>query len=138
MTFEEILDQAIAMLERRRRVTYRTLKFQFQLNDEHLEALKEALIEAEQLAVDEEGRVLVWTPRAPAPPAAVTSITLRNELVLLLACVAGSVDAVSYMGLGHVFTANMTGNTVLLGMALGQAESQAVARSSLALMMPGL
>jgi uncharacterized membrane protein YoaK (UPF0700 family) len=53
--------------------------------------------------------------------------------VLLLACVAGSVDAVSYMSLGHVFTANMTGNTVLLGLALGQAESQAVARSSLAL-----
>jgi uncharacterized membrane protein YoaK (UPF0700 family) len=66
--------------------------------------------------------------RAPAPPTA-TSITIRNVLVLLLACVAGSVDAVSYMSLGHVFTANMTGNTVLLGLALGQAESQAVARS---------
>ena len=134
MTFEETVDQAIAMLQRRRGVTYRTLKFQFQLDDEHLEVLKEALIEAEQLAVDEAGKVLVWTPRALAPPTAVTSITLRNGLVLLLACVAGSVDAVSYMGLGHVFTANMTGNTVLLGMALGQAESRAVARSSMALM----
>ncbi len=133
MTFEEILDQAITMLQRRRRVTYRTLKFQFQLDDEHLEALKEALIEAEQVAVDEEGKVLVWTPRAPAPPTAVTSITLRNGLVLLLACVAGGVNAVSYMSLGHVFAANMTGNTVLLGLALGQAESQAVVRSSLAL-----
>ena len=59
MTFEEILDQAIAMLQRRRRVTYRTLKFQFQLDDEHLEALKDALIEAEQLAVDEAGKVLI-------------------------------------------------------------------------------
>jgi uncharacterized membrane protein YoaK (UPF0700 family) len=57
----------------------------------------------------------------------------RNGLVLLLACVAGGVDAVSYMSLGHVFTANMTGNTVLLGLALGQAESRAVVRSSLAL-----
>ena len=62
-----------------------------------------------------------------------TSITLRNGLVLLLACVAGGVDAVSYMSLGRVFTANMTGNTVLLGLALGQAESPAVVRSSLAL-----
>jgi len=47
---------------------------------------------------------------------------IRNVLLLLLACVAGSVDAVSYVGLGHVFTANMTGNTVLLGLALGHAE----------------
>ena len=60
MTFEEILDQAIAMLQRRGRVTYRTLRLQFQLDEEQLEALKEALIDAERLAVDEEGRVLVW------------------------------------------------------------------------------
>ena len=33
MTFEEILDQAIAMLQRRGRVTYRALKRQFQLDD---------------------------------------------------------------------------------------------------------
>ena len=31
MTFEEILDQAIAMLQRRGRLTYRTLKLQFHL-----------------------------------------------------------------------------------------------------------
>jgi hypothetical protein len=29
MTFEEILDQAMAMLQRRGRLTYRTLKLQF-------------------------------------------------------------------------------------------------------------
>jgi hypothetical protein len=33
MTFEEVLDQAIAMLQRRGRVTYRTLQRQFQLDD---------------------------------------------------------------------------------------------------------
>ena len=44
MTFEEILDQAIAMLQRRRRVTYRTLKLQFNLDEEHLEALKDELL----------------------------------------------------------------------------------------------
>ena len=43
MTFEEILDQAVAMLQRRGRVTYRMLKLQFQLDDEQLEALKEEL-----------------------------------------------------------------------------------------------
>ena len=58
---------------------------------------------------------------------------IRNVLLLLLACTAGGVDALSYVGLGRVFTANMTGNTVLLGLALGQAELQAVVRSGLAL-----
>jgi uncharacterized membrane protein YoaK (UPF0700 family) len=65
------------------------------------------------------------------PPS--TSITTRNTLLLLLACAAGSVDAVSYMELGRVFTANMTGNTVLLGLALVEAESAAALRSALAL-----
>lgn len=133
MPFEEILDQAIAMLRRRRRVTYRTLLFQFDLDDEQLKALVEALIEAEQLAVDEAGKVLVWMPRAPEPPTTATSMLVRDVLVLLLACVAGAVDALSYMGLGQVLTANMTGNTVLLGLALGQAETRAAARSSIAL-----
>src|SRR5262245_35179623 len=72
MTFEEILDQALAMLQRRGRVTYRTLRLQFQLDKEQLEALKEALIEAERLAVDEEGRVLVWVG-LPAPPPTVSA-----------------------------------------------------------------
>ena len=40
MTFEEILDQAMAMLQRRGRVTYRALKLQFMLDDEGLEALE--------------------------------------------------------------------------------------------------
>ena len=39
MTFEEILDQAMAMLQRRGRLTYRTLQLQFQLDDAYLEAL---------------------------------------------------------------------------------------------------
>jgi len=44
MTFEEILDQAIAMLQRRGRVTYQTLRLQFQLDEEHLEALRDAIL----------------------------------------------------------------------------------------------
>jgi hypothetical protein len=59
MTFEEILDQALAMLQRRGRVTYRTLKRQFQLDDEALEDLKAEIIKAQRLAVDEDGEVLV-------------------------------------------------------------------------------
>lgn len=37
MTFEEALDQAIDMLRRRGRLTYRTLKRQFDLDDDALE-----------------------------------------------------------------------------------------------------
>jgi hypothetical protein len=73
MTFEEILDQAIAMLQRRGRVSYRTLTLQFHLDEESLAALKEELIEVHHLAVDHEGRMLVWagearTTSAPSPP----------------------------------------------------------------------
>src|SRR5262245_23459497 len=74
MTFEEILDQAIAMLQRRGRLTYSTLKRQFQLDDAALEDLKNELIAGQRLAVDEQGNVLVWTgteasnPLAIAPP----------------------------------------------------------------------
>ena len=68
MTFEELLDQAIDLLQRRGRVTYRTLKRQFQLDDDVLEDLKEELIYGQRLAVDEDGRVLVWTGGTSAPP----------------------------------------------------------------------
>lgn len=66
-----------------------------------------------------------WPLSAPA--------ATRDALVLLLAFTAGGVDAISYLGLGNVFTANMTGNTVLLGLALAQAQWHAVLRSLAAL-----
>src|SRR6516165_3299990 len=69
MIFEEILDQAIAMLQRRGRLTYGTLKRQFQLDDAALDDLKNELIKGQRLAVDEDGVVLVWTGDASnAPP----------------------------------------------------------------------
>jgi class 3 adenylate cyclase len=61
MTFEEMLDQALAMLQRRGRVTYRALKRQFDLDNDALDDLKAELIEAQQVAIDEGGTVLVWT-----------------------------------------------------------------------------
>ena len=57
----------------------------------------------------------------------------RESMLLLLSLAAASVDAISYLGLGHVFTAMMTGNTVLLGLALAQGEVLAALRSILAL-----
>ncbi len=59
MTFEEVLDQASAMLQRRGRLTYRTLQLQCQFDEAHLEALKDEIMYGQRLAVDAEGRVLV-------------------------------------------------------------------------------
>ncbi len=71
MTFEEILDQAIAILQRRGRLTYGTLRRQFALDDAALEDLTNELIEGQRLALDERGNVLVWIgatgPASPAP-----------------------------------------------------------------------
>jgi hypothetical protein len=61
MTFEEMLDQAMAMLQRRRRVTYRALTLQFSLDDDHLEALKDEILYAHPHVVDDDGRGLIWT-----------------------------------------------------------------------------
>src|SRR6516165_11710806 len=100
MTFEEILDQAIAMLQRRGRLTYGTLKRQFQLDDAAVEDLKDALIYGQRVAADEDGRVLVWTggavqasqpalqgtlPAQPVPPAAAPSSpdAERRQLTVL-------------------------------------------------------
>jgi uncharacterized membrane protein YoaK (UPF0700 family) len=54
-------------------------------------------------------------------------------LLLVLTITTGLVDAVSFLGLGRVFTANMTGNIVFLGFALGGAPGIAVTSSLIAI-----
>jgi hypothetical protein len=91
MTFEEILDHAIAMLQRRGRLTYSTLKRQFQLDDAALENLKNELIAGQRLVVDEQGNVLVWTgaevsaPPAPTPRASTEDRAPRSYTPTYLA-----------------------------------------------------
>ena len=84
MTFEEILDQAIAMLQRRGRVTYQTLRLQFQLDEEHLEALKEAILFTYPQVVDAAGRGLVWSGDAGAiaPPTSVSPQSVDPPVTL--------------------------------------------------------
>jgi uncharacterized membrane protein YoaK (UPF0700 family) len=53
--------------------------------------------------------------------------------LLLLTVATGLVDAVSFLGLGHVFTANMTGNVVFLAFALAGADGLSVSASLVAL-----
>jgi uncharacterized membrane protein YoaK (UPF0700 family) len=66
-------------------------------------------------------------------PVKQTEIQNRFEplpvLLLVLTVTTGLLDAVSFLGLGRVFTANMTGNVVFLGFALGGAPGIAVISS---------
>src|ERR687892_1833185 len=61
MTFDEVLDQVRELLQRRGRVTYRSLKLRYQLDDELLAGVTDELIKAERVAAEEDGEVLVWT-----------------------------------------------------------------------------
>lgn len=58
---------------------------------------------------------------------------LRDTVVILLALGSGAVDAISFFGLGGAFSANMTGNVVLLGAAAGKGFTEALLRSGAAL-----
>jgi class 3 adenylate cyclase len=78
MDFVAVLDQVIALLRQRRRLTYSTLKRQFQLDDAALEDVKNELIESQRLAVDERGNVLVWLgdPGPQLSPPAMPEVAL--------------------------------------------------------------
>src|SRR5262245_39935427 len=68
MDFYAVLDQVLELLRQRGRVTYNALKRQFGLDDASLQDLKDEIIEAQRVAVDEDGRVLVWTGGVATPP----------------------------------------------------------------------
>jgi class 3 adenylate cyclase len=70
---DEVLARVLELLQRETRVSYRALKRRFDLDDAYLEDLKAEIVDAKRLAVDEDGKVLVWTGAvvsAPPPPLA--------------------------------------------------------------------
>ena len=80
-----MLDQVIDLLKQRGRASYRALRLQFSLEDEHLEVLKEELIDVQRLAVDQDGRMLIWAGEkevgpelAPPPTAQPTEASTRE------------------------------------------------------------
>ena len=108
----EVLDQIRELLRQKGRMTYGILKRQFALDDEALEDLKDELIEAERVAADENGKVLVWTggetseeiptqtivapvvqPPSPAPsvqPERETPAGERRQLTVMFCDLVGS------------------------------------------------
>src|SRR5262245_47912431 len=112
MTFDELLAQVVELLQRQKRVSYRALKIRFNLDDAYLDALKDELIDAQQVAVDEDGKVLVWVggtavasdqspvarPQPPAPstqhpdpkPQALDPAAERRQLTVMFCDLVGS------------------------------------------------
>ena len=68
MTFDEILAQVRDLVQSKGRVAYRALKRRFEIDDEYLEDLKAELINAEQVARDEDGKGLVWVGKEQRAP----------------------------------------------------------------------
>jgi hypothetical protein len=93
MDFTALRTQVIELLQREQRLSYRALQRQFALDDEDLEALKDELLYAKRLAVDEDGRVLVWTggtasaptTASPVPPPATSGgASAQGEAALVV------------------------------------------------------
>ncbi len=59
MTFDEVLDQVRTLLQQRGRLAYGALKRRFDLDEAYLADIKDELIEAEQVARDENGKVFI-------------------------------------------------------------------------------
>ena len=81
MTFDEVLEQVRELVQSKGRVAYRALKRRFELDDEYLEDLKAELIDAEHVAHDEDGKVLVWigTARVSGSTTQVPRSTSENQ-----------------------------------------------------------
>ena len=58
MKFSTVVDQVLEILQHQRRISYRALKREFELDDDCIEDLKVEIIPARHLAVDEDGAVL--------------------------------------------------------------------------------
>src|SRR5919109_372841 len=143
MGFYDVLDQILDLLRRRGRVTYRALKREFQMDDAFIEDLKEELIYGQQLAVDEDGRVLVWTgatqdispTRTPAPaspqapaPLAYTPQHLTEKILASRSALEGERKQVS------VFFADIKDSTRLIE-GLDPEEAQQLLDPALHIMM---
>src|ERR671923_1593686 len=74
MDFYAILDQVVALLRQRQRVTYRALKRQFALDEDTLADLKAELLYAHPQVRDDAGQGLLWTGEPAPVPAAAPSV----------------------------------------------------------------
>jgi uncharacterized membrane protein YoaK (UPF0700 family) len=104
-------------------------------NDTTLAATEGHVISAEPRRIGE--GVMPAKPDSVKPSSAHAGVAAsRATMIALIALTfsTGLIDAASFLSLGHVFAANMTGNIVLLGFAVGGATGLSVARSGASLL----
>jgi hypothetical protein len=77
MDLYEVIDQVAALLQKRGRLAYQALAYQFKLDKDGLEALKAELIDGQRLAVDENDKVLVWVGEG-SPASSVQSLESKT------------------------------------------------------------
>ena len=136
MTFEETLAQVVEVLRRERRVSYRALRRRFGLDEEYLEDLKVEIIQAKQLAVDEDNTILVWTGEATptstsAPeraPLTYTPAHLSEKILTTRTALEGERKQVT------VLFADIKGSTELIA-GLDPEEARTLLDPALRLMM---
>src|SRR5262245_349788 len=80
MTVDEILAQVLALLQREGGVTYRALKRRFGLDDGYLADLTAEIIDAKRVAVDEDGKVLVWAGGQTGASSQFSVASLRSPI----------------------------------------------------------
>src|SRR5215467_1140254 len=81
MTFDEILEQVIALLKRQGRVSYPALKRRFALDDTYIEDLKTEILYVYPV-IDDDGKGLIWTGEAERQPVSI-SPHLAHQIALL-------------------------------------------------------
>jgi class 3 adenylate cyclase/tetratricopeptide (TPR) repeat protein len=136
VTFEETLAQVVEVLRRERRVSYRALRRRFGLDEEYLEDLKVEIIQAKQLATDEDNTILVWTGDAmptsvsalERPPLTYTPAHLSEKILTTRAALEGERKQVT------VLFADIKGSTELIA-GLDPEEARTLLDPALRLMM---
>src|SRR3989454_1513388 len=146
MTVEELIAEVVAMLQREGRVSYRMLKRRFSLDDDYLEDIKEEVIYAKRLAVDEDSKVLVWTgggqvtaprtvtPPIPQSPASYTPQHLAERIRAEQAAMEARGATEGERKTITALFADLKGSTALIE-GLDPEEARAIIDSALQLMM---
>src|SRR5215510_747589 len=146
MDLFEVLDQVQEQLQRRGRLTYRMLQAQFKLAEADFEALKAELIEGQQVAADEGGKVLVWrggnvataqtsSTSAPSPaPASYTPAHLAERIRAEQAALEARSGTDGERKTITALFADLKGSTALIE-GLDPEEARAIIDPALQLMM---
>jgi hypothetical protein len=147
MTFSEVLEQVREKVRTKGRVTYGALKREFGLDDAYLADIAAELIDAERVARDEDGKVLVWanspassvlSPASAGATAGLSSRAIEPPITYTPTHLADRIRAVTVTdGERKTITAlfaDLKGSTALIE-GLDPEEAQRIIDPALQLMM---